>query len=555
MKLQPGNREGTNPPTPEPPPPLHDIGLGGWSLYFLIKFFLYWRDYIAFHALENLAFGAFLLLPVESRFGRLLRNTVAVFTGIVLFYHDTWLPSPKRLFSQLDNLTSFSGQYLLELAMRFMDLRLLSVMVLLWVGYLLASRYIRVGFLVMLTLATLAFLYSDEEGGLPGASFPSGTLVTEARGTLETETPAAPSSPSPEDLQNRLDRELENFHQTERQRVVPFPANEQPEFDLLFIHVCSLSWDDLEWAGLKEHPLLASFDILFTNFNSAASYSGPAAIRVLRANCGQPSHHDLYQDASTSCYLFENLKKAGFDMSLYLNHDGRFGDFLKTPVQKRGGWHADPKPLEEVTVQQHAFDGTPIHDDLAVLSHWLDKRRGDGTPDATYYNTISLHDGNRLIGKGADLDSRENYSLRLHRLLDNLLAFFRMLENSGRKAVVVLVPEHGAAVRGDRIQIAGLREIPSPAITRVPVGIRVFGPNIRHGVPQRINRPVSYLAISHVVRELLEDNPFRKGELDLEKLTRDLPQTRFVSENEDIVVMQYNNRYYLRLEDGQWTPY
>ena len=43
------------------------------------------------------------------------------------------------------------------------------------------------------------------------------------------------------------------------------------------------------------------------------------------------------------------------------------------------------------------------------------------------------------------------------------------LEASGRRAVVVLVPEHGAALRGDSAQIAGLREIPTPAITLVPV--------------------------------------------------------------------------------------
>ncbi len=47
-------------------------------------------------------------------------------------------------------------------------------------------------------------------------------------------------------------------------------------------------------------------DIMFDSFNSATAYSGPAAIRLLRASCGQLSHHDLYQPVNQQCYLFDN---------------------------------------------------------------------------------------------------------------------------------------------------------------------------------------------------------------------------------------------------------
>ncbi len=33
-----------------------------------------------------------------------------------------------------------------------------------------------------------------------------------------------------------------------------------------------------------DHPLWKHFDIVFKNFNSATSYSGPAAVRLLRAS-------------------------------------------------------------------------------------------------------------------------------------------------------------------------------------------------------------------------------------------------------------------------------
>ena len=46
------------------------------------------------------------------------------------------------------------------------------------------------------------------------------------------------------------------------------------------------------------------------------------------------------------------------------------------------------------------------------------------------------------------------------------------LDKAGRKAVVVVVPEHGAALRGDRMQIAGLREFATPSVTTVPVIVK-----------------------------------------------------------------------------------
>ncbi|RMG34785.1 MAG: cellulose biosynthesis protein BcsG [Gammaproteobacteria bacterium] len=535
--------------------PTPSNGLGAWNLYFLLKFVLVWRGQLDFHPLENLAFAAFLLVPIRSRLLRHLRNLLALFLGIALFYHDTWLPSPDTLLTKLDALAGFSGQYLLELALRLVNLRLVSLLVLVWVGYVFLSRYLRIG---VLTMGVLIAMAVADVVATPRTSIP-GAPETSADGSSCVDDAASPPTQVPPhrgDIQAILYQELDDFRRTERERRVPFPSGTVPTFDLLLLHICSLSWDDLEWAGLTEHPLLAQFDMLFTRFNSASSYSGPAAIRLLRANCGQPSHHDLYFPAPNDCYLFENLRRAGFDTDLYLNHDGRYGNFLTNAVQQYGGWKSAPASIDDTPIQQHAFDGTPIHDDLGVLSRWLAHRTENTGPSATYYNTISLHDGNRLVGSGARLDSLSNYAIRLRRLLDNLLAFFQKLEKSGHRTVVVMVPEHGAAVRGDRIQLAGLREIPSPAITLVPAGIRFFGFGIEHDRQKRIQQPVSYLAISELIRRVIDHSAAQPTQpLDLVSLAQDLPETRFVSENEEVVVMRHHGQYYLRLEDRQWTPY
>ncbi len=41
--------------------------------------------------------------------------------------------------------------------------------------------------------------------------------------------------------------------------------------------------------------------------------------------------------------------------------------------------------------------------------------------------------------------------------------------------MVVVVPEHGGALKGDRMQVSGLRDIHSHTITDVPVGVNFFG--------------------------------------------------------------------------------
>ncbi len=535
----------------QPLPAIAYMGLGVWNIYFLTKFFLYWKQYIGFHVLENLAFAAFLLVPVRSATGRILRQLLALPVGIALFYYDSWLPPVERLFSQATNLQGFSLTYLAELAGRFIDIRILAILVLIWAGTQILSHYLRIGTLVTTTLIAMLIWDTLEQQGIPLPATTTFAANTQGEG----QTPQTTSDGTREPL----GAVLEGFYRQEAGQQVnfPAPAPDSVPFDLLFLHVCSLSWDDLALAGLTNHPLFDRFDLLFTNFNSASSYSGPATVRLLRATCGQPSHHDLYQPAPAHCYLFENLSQAGFTPQLAMNHDGHFDGFLEV-VRERGKLKASLLPLDDIAIAQRSFDDSPIHGDLAVLGHWLEQRQRDKKARvATYYNSISLHDGNRLVaGPGSELNSLESYPLRLQQLLDDLEQFLHQVETSGRRMVLVLVPEHGAAIRGDRMQIAGLREIPSPAITRVPVAIKIIGPGLeRQGDQLRIEDPVSYLTISHIIERLLQEDTFGGKDYDPARLVADLSRTDFVAENEGTVVMRHDGRYHLRLEGEAWMDY
>lgn len=134
--------------------------------------------------------------------------------------------------------------------------------------------------------------------------------------------------------------------------------------------------------------------------------------------------------------------------------------------------------------------------------------------------------------------------------------FLDQLEKSDRKVMVVIVPEHGAALVGDKMQMSGLRDIPSPSITHIPVGVKLVGMTAAHpGSPLQVKTPSSYLAISELVARLVDGKAFSADQVDWQTLTQGLPQTAPISENDNAVVMQYQGKTYIRLNGGDWVPY
>lgn len=538
-------------------------GLSGWNFYFLVKFGLLWAGYLNFHPLANLVFMAFLLMPIPSLRLHRLRHWVAIPIGFALFWHDTWLPGPESIMSQGSQVAGFSADYILDLTQRFINWQMIGAVFVLLVAWLFLAQWVRVTVFVVAILVWLNVLtLAGPSFSLWPAGQPTTTVTTtggSAAATVATagDTPVVgdiPAQTAPPTSAN-LNNWLSSFYAAEDKRQTKFPdalpADAQP-FELLVINICSLSWADVEAAGLMSHPLWSHFDIQFKDFNSATSYSGPAAIRLLRASCGQQSHKNLYQPAGNQCYLFDNLAKLGFTQHLMLGHNGQFGNFLKE-VREEGGMQAALMDQTGLPVPLLGFDGSPVYDDTAVLQRWLDTTGKDDNPrSATFYNTLPLHDGNHFPGVSKTAD----YKVRAQKFFDELDAFFTELEKSGRKVMVVVVPEHGAALKGDRMQVSGLRDIPSPSITNVPAGIKFFGMKAPHqGAPIEITQPSSYLAISELVARAVDGKLFVEDSVNWDQLTSNLPQTAEVSENANAVVIQYQNKPYVRLNGGDWVPY
>ncbi len=530
-------------------------GLGGWNFYFLLKFALLWFGYLNFHALTNLVFLAWLLMPMPSLRLHRLRHGLSIPIGIALFWHDTWLPGLQTLLSQGGQLAGFSADYLLDLTTRFINWQMVGGAFVLLVLYLFIAQWIRVTVVVSLfllwvnvvNLAGPAFsLLPTRETAPPAAANVTPAAKKETVSGMEETLP--PTSAN-------LTAHLNAFYNSEKQRITPFPdalpADAAP-FDILVINICSLAWSDIEFARLREHPLWQHFDVVLNNYNSATGYSGPAGIRLLRASCGQSSHSDLYKPADERCYLFDNLAKLGFKQQLMLDHPGVFGGYLQE-LREDGNLQAPLMSQAGIKPELTSFDGEPVFNDAQLMQRWLDDRqKSSDTRSATFYNLIPLHDGTRDLGNS----KTAAWQPRAKLLFDQLDEFLTNLEKSGRRVMVLVVPEHGAALEGDRMQMSGLRDIPSPSITHVPVGIKFVGMKAPHaGKPLDVSTPTSLLAVSELISRVVDGQVFNAANVNMATLTADLPQTPVISENDNAVVMMYQGKPWIRLNGGDWVAY
>jgi cellulose synthase operon protein YhjU len=506
------------------------------SLYFLLKTGLFYGLYLGFHWLLNLLLAVAAFWPLPAGRWQRMRPWLFWPLALVLLYHDSFLPTPQRIWSQLDALRGFSLDYLLELLHRLVSLRALLMLTGVLLLYTALARWLRFASLALLAILSVPLLATPTPGAAP-------TLAG---------TPGAPLALSSNDT------ELQAFYRSEHQRKLLLPDHVGgPAFDLIVLHVCSLSWDDLDYVKERNTPLLKRFDLVFSNFNSGASYSGPAMLRLLRGNCGQTSHGQLYKGADASCYTFPALEKIGFQAHGLLNHNGTYDNFAQTVEQEAGlAGHLDSNRMARVQMQ--SFDGSPIYDDYDLLSQWWSQRQQKGgAPVALYYNTISLHDGNRLPGYSSR-SSLDTYKPRVQKLLADFDRFVSQLEASGRPVVLLLVPEHGASLRGDKVQISGMREIPNPSVTLVPAALKLIGIKgvPAQGGPILIKQQMSYFGLNTILADLLRDNPFAVGARPLAERLEPLQTTPFVAENDDVVMLRHTDgSFTLKSSDGTWVPY
>lgn len=523
-------------------------GLGVWNVYFIIAFALAAFGYIELNLLGNALLMAWLLLPVGPKWLRILRGTLGVAAAAVLLYSESWLPGVDSILANKGGIAGFSLLYIAEFALDFINVKMVGWGLLVFLGYFLVRRYVRVTFFTIvyfLGAVTMPWVQSILPERAPVVTADAGGQTNEA---------AAPAKTGKADAK-AVGEWYDAFLAYEHDRRARFPnglSEKDTPFDILLLSICSVSNDDLAVSQLDQHPLFKEFNIRFDSFNAATAYSGPALLRLLNGACGQPSHSELYGERRPECEIMTRLGTLGYSQRLLMDHSGEYDNFLQS-MRDKAGVTATLDNAKYPT-RYMGFDDEEIADSLAVLRHWQRTQvKAKAGRTATLINFIALHDGNRLPGRGR----AEPFKPRAQEMFDNIRTFLRELERSGRKTMVVIVPEHGAAVRGDKIQVPRLRDIPTMRISRVPVMVKFVGLKGMPNEPIHVTGNTSYLALTSLIGKTLETDYFSKdgGTVPLEQLVHDLPQTNPVSENGTVQTLEYQGREYFRQNGGEWKPY
>lgn len=523
-------------------------GLGVWNVYFIIAFALAAFGYIELNLLGNALLMAWLLLPVGPKWLRILRGTLGVAAAAVLLYSESWLPGVDSILANKGGIAGFSLLYMAEFALDFINVKMVGWGLLVFLGYFLVRRYVRVTFFTIvyfLGAVTMPWVQSILPERAPVVTADAGGQTNEA---------AAPAKTGKADAK-AVGEWCDAFLAYEHDRRARFPnglSEKDTPFDILLLSICSVSNDDLAVSQLDQHPLFKEFNIRFDSFNAATAYSGPALLRLLNGACGQPSHSELYGERRPECEIMTRLGTLGYSQRLLMDHSGEYDNFLQS-MRDKAGVTATLDNAKYPT-RYMGFDDEEIADSLAVLRHWQRTQvKSKAGRTATLINFIALHDGNRLPGRGR----AEPFKPRAQEMFDNIRTFLRELERSGRKTMVVIVPEHGAAVRGDKIQVPRLRDIPTMRISRVPVMVKFVGLKGMPNEPIHVTGNTSYLALTSLIGKTLETDYFSKdgGTVPLEQLVHDLPQTNPVSENGTVQTLEYQGREYFRQNGGEWKPY
>lgn len=523
-------------------------GLGVWNVYFIIAFALAAFGYIELNLLGNALLMAWLLLPVGPKWLRILRGTLGVAAAAVLLYSESWLPGVDSILANKGGIAGFSLLYMAEFALDFINVKMVGWGLLVFLGYFLVRRYVRVTFFTIvyfLGAVTMPWVQSILPERAPVVTADAGGQTNEA---------AAPAKMGKADAK-AVGEWYDAFLAYEHDRRARFPnglSEKDTPFDILLLSICSVSNDDLAVSQLDQHPLFKEFNIRFDSFNAATAYSGPALLRLLNGACGQPSHSELYGERRPECEIMTRLGTLGYSQRLLMDHSGEYDNFLQS-MRDKAGVTATLDNAKYPT-RYMGFDDEEIADSLAVLRHWQRTQvKSKAGRTATLINFIALHDGNRLPGRGR----AEPFKPRAQEMFDNIRTFLRELERSGRKTMVVIVPEHGAAVRGDKIQVPRLRDIPTMRISRVPVMVKFVGLKGMPNEPIHVTGNTSYLALTSLIGKTLETDYFSKdgGTVPLEQLVHDLPQTNPVSENGTVQTLEYQGREYFRQNGGEWKPY
>ena len=196
-----------------------------WNAIYLFKIAIYALGFIDFDTPLNLLVFLLLCLQIRQKQVNLIYRIFISVIALMLFYHDSYLPSVEQMLAQKDNLTNFSLTYIIEFIEGFVNVKMVIALIVLAIFIKYINRYLRMMTVALLCIISTFFvnfdnvkkvLVNDDVIAVNTNSFSENkeTLIAQRGGFTKT----------------NLDRYLNEFYETEQKRKLQYSLHLKEDF-------------------------------------------------------------------------------------------------------------------------------------------------------------------------------------------------------------------------------------------------------------------------------------------------------------------------------------
>ncbi|MBO8415473.1 MAG: cellulose biosynthesis protein BcsG, partial [Proteobacteria bacterium] len=121
--------------------------LSWWNVYFILKFLLGVNQLIDFEPLYNLLLLCLLLLPLKYRLLHYLRQALAIPSGVILAYHESYQPGLSAFTANAAGVGDFDLGFVADFLLSALNFTYVGIVALVLLLFLLLQDYLRFTFL------------------------------------------------------------------------------------------------------------------------------------------------------------------------------------------------------------------------------------------------------------------------------------------------------------------------------------------------------------------------------------------------------------------------
>lgn len=484
-----------------------------WNGLYLFKLGLYILGYINFSVVLNLLTFLGLCIRFKNNIVQKIYGFLIGLFALMLFYHDSFLPSIEQMLAQKANLTGFSVSYMIEFAYSFINFTMVFAFIAAIAVLSFVTKYIRIQNLIIILIVGINFInVARIRDGLRSDPDMRITAISNEQGDLVAKL-----------TQSGMDKYFSQFHEDESERKVLMPDTANAPVDIILIHADGMTNSDMQSFSFNENNVFSRFNIFLTKFNSVSTDANINTKRLLNSMCGQKDI-DSYKTPEKECNLITALNEKkyltrGFfdNQKIYLENKDSFSDsYVNSEKTKEAN--------DRIT---------------ALFENCLKQLKNQDIKQSSisYISIDSLSDTSDFL----------KYKSNATRFMLSLNSFIDQLQRSNRNILLIYVPSKGALERKRFDIIPSRKQLEGTAMIKFIDGTKSYESVV-------FDKSTSYIAISDLTVKTLKGEFLDKRQyFSVKAFIEDTAVTPFVGEDFNCNYIELFKKQYFKLHNANWT--